>query len=251
MGYTHYYNGNDQEGYEAALPTIRKILKKYDNILRFEYNEETKKPTANKKMIRFNGIGDDGHETFVFETGKDFDFCKTARKPYDLPVCEVLLVLKHFMNDLYLNSDGFGGYLSEKKIDGCWAEAVENVKEYGINFEVVVTKERDPYCDFDIVPMNETKESAKIIKLPCFGIVVKIEDGAGSITDDAHETIIYDEDDPKWDCLEDQTAKESFNNMLDGITSMILAHAVAGIDIETPAYIEGIETAIGACTQYA
>ena len=29
----------------------------------------------------------------------------------------------------------------------------------------------------------------------------------------------------------------------DGILSLILAHAVAGVDIETPEYIEGIETA--------
>jgi len=39
--------------------------------------------------------------------------------------------------------------------------------------------------------------------------------------------------------------------MIDGITSMILAHAIAGIDIETPAYVEGIEAAVGACDQYA
>jgi len=86
---------------------------------------------------------------FVFETGKDFDFCKTARKPLRFcPFYEVLLVLKHFMNDLYLNSDGFGGYLSEKKIDGCWAEAVENVKEYGINFEVCSYQRTRPVLRF-------------------------------------------------------------------------------------------------------
>ena len=33
---------------------------------------------------------------------------------------------------------------------------------------------------------------------------------------------------------------------IDAIESLILAHAVAGIDITTPAYIEGIETAIDA-----
>jgi hypothetical protein len=33
---------------------------------------------------------------------------------------------------------------------------------------------------------------------------------------------------------------------VDGIFSMILAHAIAGVDIESPAYLEGIETAVEA-----
>ncbi len=38
----------------------------------------------------------------------------------------------------------------------------------------------------------------------------------------------------------------AFNGGVDVITSMVLAHVMAGIDIETPAYIEGIETALDA-----
>jgi hypothetical protein len=115
---------------------------------------------ANEKMIRFNGIRDDGHETFVFFNKKvqcaearkwgsntGFAFCKTARKPYDIVVCEVLLVLKRFMPNLDVGSDGFSGYLKEPKLDGMWPEAIENVKQYGINYQMVVEKEREPYCD--------------------------------------------------------------------------------------------------------
>lgn len=97
----------------------------------------------------------------------------------------------------------------------------------------------------------------KKIELPCYGIVVEIENGAGSITDDLHETIRYDPDNlmrngsEEWDGPEDITWKEGFNNMIDGITSLILAHACAGIDITTAAYIEGIETSVQACEQYA
>ena len=39
-----------------------------------------------------------------------------------------------------------------------------------------------------------------------------------------------------------------FNSITNGIESVILAHACAGIDIESPAYLEGIETAINAIT---
>jgi hypothetical protein len=33
---------------------------------------------------------------------------------------------------------------------------------------------------------------------------------------------------------------------LDGITSLILAHAAAGVDIEAPEYVKGVETAVDA-----
>jgi hypothetical protein len=70
----------------------------------------------------------------------------------------------------------------------------------------------------------------RTIALPVYGIVVNLTgDGGGAIVDDIH-----DEHDTIW------------NSAVDGITSMILAHACAGVDIESPAYIEGIETAIQA-----
>ena len=88
----------------------------------------------------------------------------------------------------------------------------------------------------------------KTIKLPCFGIVITLGDGVNSITDDLHEHLYPENagvDDGKYE------TSQLFNNMIDGITSMILAHACAGIDVTSPAYIEGIEVAVEACTQYA
>lgn len=38
-----------------------------------------------------------------------------------------------------------------------------------------------------------------------------------------------------------------YNAAIDGIESLILAHACAGVDIESAAYIEGIQTAVEAC----
>jgi hypothetical protein len=70
-------------------------------------------------QIRFNGVGNDGHETFILKKSgwefKDvdrpnhlqFNFCKTARKPYDLAVGLVLLVAKnHSPNSIRVSSDG-------------------------------------------------------------------------------------------------------------------------------------------------
>jgi CheY-specific phosphatase CheX len=85
----------------------------------------------------------------------------------------------------------------------------------------------------------------KRIELPVAGIVIELTgDGAGHITDTMHEEIHPMED------ADEQLSKEAFNNMLDAITSLILGHACAGVDVETPEYIEGIETALGACGCY-
>jgi len=69
-------------------------------------------------QIRFNGVGNDGHETFILKKSSigselpllesdQFNFCKTARKPYDLAVGLVLLVAKnHSPNSIRVSSDG-------------------------------------------------------------------------------------------------------------------------------------------------
>lgn len=76
----------------------------------------------------------------------------------------------------------------------------------------------------------------KIFNLPCYGIKVAVNsDGeGGSIASDL-----------KVDTNEE--GDDLYNAAMDGLTSMILAHAIAGIDISTPAYIEGIESVVNAC----
>lgn len=78
----------------------------------------------------------------------------------------------------------------------------------------------------------------KTIKLPCFGIKITLDEkGGGSI-----ESALNDH------ALDDDTINCSIMSQMDALESIILAHAIAGIDIESPAYIEGIETAVEACS---
>jgi len=152
MGYTHYmgadnWDRKDELGFEKALPIVRKILKRYKDLVQFEC-DNSKRPVVSKKQIRFNGIGEDGHETFMISNSSfEFNFCKTARKPYDVVVCEVLLVLNAFCPHLSISSDGFSGYLKDPQLNGSWSEAIQNVGQYGIMYHSEVTKEREPYCD--------------------------------------------------------------------------------------------------------
>lgn len=113
----------------------------------------------------------------------------------------------------------------------------------------------------------------KTIKLPCYGITITLTDPNGDYRYKGG-TITYDEqkevcphcnkDDCCFECfgsLADFSPEEQvkgdrhednpvyrlqYNGAIDGITSLILAHACAGINVESPAYLEGIETAIQA-----
>lgn len=77
----------------------------------------------------------------------------------------------------------------------------------------------------------------KTITLSCFDIVVTLTGEGGTITSSLRE--------------EDSEGNELFNVAMDGIEALILAHACAGVDITTPAYLEGIETAVeAACAKF-
>jgi len=84
----------------------------------------------------------------------------------------------------------------------------------------------------------------KTIKLPCYGIVIEIhENGGGSITSQLHEFV-----DVEVTRDDDEVASdELYDAAMDAVESMILAHAIAGIDVSSPAYMEGIETTVEAC----
>ncbi len=66
------------------------------------------------------------------------------------------------------------------------------------------------------------------ITLPCFGIVIKLAGKGGTIISQLHN---------HKDSLKVRVA-------MDAIEAVILAHACAGVDVASPAYVEGIETAV-------
>lgn len=102
----------------------------------------------------------------------------------------------------------------------------------------------------------------KTIELPVFGIKVttsKLSEISGSIicSPNLYETCPKcGKKDCIWSCDgahigevetdEMVSGRLAYNGAVDGIMSTILAHAVAGIDVDSPAYLEGIETALQA-----
>ena len=116
MGYTNYWTV-EKEFTEQEWKTIRKeydyIKENFDEVI---IEDQSK----NEDEIVFNGLrkDDNDHETFVLsKVFRDpwyrgdnikFNFCKTARKPYDLAVWHMLTFAKMVApNSIKISRDGW------------------------------------------------------------------------------------------------------------------------------------------------
>jgi hypothetical protein len=136
MGYTNYYRTPavmDKEKFKTLaeellvatgfLPGNKSSasLTSCDGYVSLFGGNGTGEPIFNEDLICFNGDASKGynHETFYIERVKDnprvdeidenglvFDFCKTARKPYDLMAQISMLRLKHHFPECKISSDG-------------------------------------------------------------------------------------------------------------------------------------------------
>jgi len=116
MGYTHYWKNKSDIPHDVWLlicDDVEKIIAKSPVPLAHEYDEPGSAPEVKREnadgggpVIFFNGVGDDGHETFVVTPrAAEFEFCKTANKPYDVVVTAVLLVIADRWDAFTLSSD--------------------------------------------------------------------------------------------------------------------------------------------------
>lgn len=112
MGYTHYWRGRGKEFSDESWESICKEVKQLIAASRVpvwrEYDEPNTEPELGNDLIRFNGAGDDGCETFWLERKPtEFEFCKTRCAPYDVLVCGALIIAhKHQPEILSISSDG-------------------------------------------------------------------------------------------------------------------------------------------------
>lgn len=142
MGYTHYWKfkknpkdcKNGSTKFAKSVELLKKCLAKVPAEIEgetYDWENFTKKPVKipfvlkggngegepkfTDELVCFNGDAsiDCDHETCYFALDNDryaFDFCKTARKPYDVAVCLALLCFKkNFGNDFSYSSDGNKG----------------------------------------------------------------------------------------------------------------------------------------------
>lgn len=106
MGYTHYFSSKrtltENEwaelmnaavviGQAAEKMQVRYGGKDYLVELANGHGDAASKPVIGEGVIEFNGVGPDlDHETFCIAQEPFSEFCKTARKPYDIVVVAIL-----------------------------------------------------------------------------------------------------------------------------------------------------------------
>jgi hypothetical protein len=107
MGYTHYWNskGFTDEQWEEACARAKSILQFTDIPVQWECDVEAP-PEVSHEMIRFNGVEEDGYETFIVTPTQKIGFCKTARSPYDKVVVAMLTMLSEVNPNFTWTSDG-------------------------------------------------------------------------------------------------------------------------------------------------
>ena len=151
MGYTHYWRQlrdfTDTEWQELMRLTKLITASSGRDIILSEFN-------INNEEIRFNGYGEEGHETFLITKKKRakadyeeqeaydrqgaFDFCKTAQKPYDKYVVAVLCALYNIEVKEWPLGDGKIMSISSDGNTEDWTE--------GLFHAVRSTRKDEMYC---------------------------------------------------------------------------------------------------------
>jgi hypothetical protein len=125
MSYTHYFTQTrdfTKKQWTEVCENITEILKDVQHVqgisLANGAGEPGTQPEVNENHIMLNGVGDDAYETLAvnrvrpakerWQARRGTDFCKTARKPYDLAVTTVLSYLSTVEENFSVSSDGCG-----------------------------------------------------------------------------------------------------------------------------------------------
>ena len=157
MGYSHYCMKKEDVEFVPLAPEKRKelierierVVDLHKNILTGDYSGKTMIPVdVSQGHICFNGHGKYGFETFEYEIDEcppGFGFCKTGNKAYDIAVCEILLLLEHYIESLVVDSDGF----KQEDIPLVWQLAAANVYDvFGIQVDLLkklIREVENPY----------------------------------------------------------------------------------------------------------
>ena len=108
MGYTHYFNHEQlsQDKWDNLTKDVKELFVDSKDTIQLN-DDDSDFPKVNGDIIFFNGIANDGGETFVFTRKRQNTFCKTFQRPYDKYVVAVLLLAKlHFGDEVNVRTDG-------------------------------------------------------------------------------------------------------------------------------------------------
>ena len=123
MGYTRYWKRTDKEITADFCIEVENILKECAKKgIAIRGWDGTGKPNIDTSGISFNGNGKENldHESMVIDKRTGFNFCKTARKPYDYAVRKVLKAAERHGLVYDVSSDGANNkvYSDEEYLQG-------------------------------------------------------------------------------------------------------------------------------------
>jgi len=137
MGYTHYMKMDK----DLELSDDQKILLNYVMEDHKDLIDQTDGPDFQTEdhMIFLNGIGDEAHETFaVPRKAAEFEFCKTARKPYDIVVCKMLLILSQSPGFTFSSDGIYKTDTGKLTYDEEWQEPVKWITDRGFDGDKII-----------------------------------------------------------------------------------------------------------------
>ena len=111
MGDTHYWRPTrdlTEDEWDNIRQVAKTILKDNHGIILDNEPTDSQNLSITYESILCNGIGDDGHETFYLtrKMRNDFEFCKTAQKPYDKYIVAMLIAVAQITDSISVSSDG-------------------------------------------------------------------------------------------------------------------------------------------------
>lgn len=161
MGYTHYWGFKKPAKNTAEKTEVlyKKTILECQKVIKYYYKENggISGYSAHTKLgqyggINFNGKGELGHETFTLRehyNQNEWDFCKTAQKPYDIVVVACLAILSYRMGHLIdVESEGYGS----DHIDGI--KLAEKVLNRKIMQHLLRSKKQHPINDKNVLKID-------------------------------------------------------------------------------------------------
>jgi hypothetical protein len=127
MGYTVYFEQNRPFTLQEWGDIRAAVIPMFHRLKQIKGESGYNRPTISNDTIGFNGDASKGedHESFILgRTARGFQFCKTARKPYDRFVKAVLIIANFYApGALKVSCDG------DDEPD-CWTEGVRIASIY-------------------------------------------------------------------------------------------------------------------------
>lgn len=138
----HYYQIKRKmnEFPEEILQDVREVLQRYESVIQ-QGNPKGSAPLISPEVIGFRSLHDIDLEPFIIQSNDEQGCYKTNGEDYDVVICCVLLVLRHYLGtDFQLRSEGLNFTYKNQEIKVYitenWEKAYHEILDMGFNLDL-------------------------------------------------------------------------------------------------------------------